>query len=42
MSIDPGLLDDLEWRGADRPALTALLAEIGEPALLDRVPRFRD
>jgi len=32
---------DLAWQGADRPALEALLAEIGEPELLERVPRFR-
>jgi 5'-3' exonuclease len=35
-------LDDLEWRGADRDALQALLARLGDESLLDRVPRWRD
>ncbi len=37
----PSSLDALAWRGADRTALTALLAELGEEAFIDRVPRFR-
>ena len=35
-------LDDLEWKGADRAALEALCARIGERSLLDRMPRWRD
>jgi 5'-3' exonuclease len=34
-------LEDLRWQGADRDALEALCAELGETALLDRVPRYR-
>lgn len=34
-------LGDLEWRGAPRRELEALLARIGALELLDRVPRFR-
>jgi 5'-3' exonuclease len=34
-------LDALEWRGADRAALEDLCAELGETALLDRIPRWR-
>jgi 5'-3' exonuclease len=34
-------LADLEWRGARREELRALADEIGEPELLERVPRFR-
>ncbi|KPK15246.1 MAG: 5'-3' exonuclease [Myxococcales bacterium SG8_38] len=30
-------LEDLRWRGPDRPALEALCREIGERALLDRI-----
>lgn len=37
----PIATDDLAWRGADREALAALCAEIGERRLLERVPRFR-
>lgn len=33
--------EDLEWRGADRPALEALCARLGERSLLDRVARWR-
>ncbi|MBK8171812.1 MAG: flap endonuclease [Sandaracinaceae bacterium] len=35
-------LDDLEWRGADRAALTALCEELGEKSLPTRVTRYRD
>jgi len=35
-------VDALFWRGADRAALTALAAELGDDTLLARVPRFRD
>ncbi|HWV38102.1 MAG TPA: 5'-3' exonuclease H3TH domain-containing protein [Vulgatibacter sp.] len=34
-------LGDVEWKGADRPALEALCARIGERALPDRVRRWR-
>ena len=34
--------DDLEWRGADRPTLTALLDRLGRPQLADRVTRWQD
>jgi 5'-3' exonuclease len=34
-------VDDLAWRGADRDALPALCAELGERAVLDRIPRWR-
>jgi len=34
-------LDDLRWRGADRRALGALCAELGEDRLMARVPRWR-
>ncbi len=30
-------LDDMRWRGPDRPALEALCAELGEQTLLDRI-----
>lgn len=33
-------LDDLEWRGAHRAALTTLCAEIGAEDVLSRVPRW--
>lgn len=33
-------LDDLEWRGAHRDALTALTTELGDPKLLERVSRW--
>jgi len=33
-------VDDLEWKGADRDALLALIEEIGDSRVLDRVPRF--
>jgi hypothetical protein len=36
----PESVDDLELRGADRPLLEAVAAELGEPAILERV-RFR-
>lgn len=32
---------DLAWRGADRAALEAIAAELGDEGLLARVPRFR-
>ena len=35
-------LDELEWRGADRPALTALCERIGDAKLLERVRRWAD
>lgn len=35
-------LDALEWRGADRLRLESLCQEIGETALISRVPRWRD
>jgi len=38
----PETLDDLEWKGADRAALEALCARIGERSLLERMPRWRD
>jgi 5'-3' exonuclease len=34
-------LDDMEWRGVRRDEWAALCAEIGEPELLERAPRFR-
>lgn len=34
-------LDALEWKGADRAALSALCAEIGDDGFLDRVTRWR-
>ena len=34
-------LADLEWRGACRPELEALCAQIGDPRLLERVQRWR-
>lgn len=35
-------LEDLEWQGADRPALEALCAELGETRALERVTRWRE
>jgi 5'-3' exonuclease len=34
-------VEALEWKGADRAAMTELLDELGEPELLSRIPRFR-
>ncbi|MCK6547035.1 flap endonuclease [Myxococcota bacterium] len=34
-------LDDLEWRGADHPALTALTEALGDGELVGRVPKWR-
>ncbi len=34
-------LEQLEWSGADRGALTELARELEDPGLLERVPRFR-
>ncbi len=34
-------LDQLEWRGADRAALEELARRIGDPGLLERIPRWR-
>lgn len=34
-------VDDLAWRGADRAAVDAFLAEIGDPGLAKLVPRWR-
>jgi 5'-3' exonuclease len=33
-------LDELRWRGADRPALEAFCEEIGDARLIDSVPTF--
>jgi 5'-3' exonuclease len=35
-------LDDLAWRGADRAALTTLCETLGERAVIERIPRWRD
>ncbi|MEM9489359.1 MAG: 5'-3' exonuclease H3TH domain-containing protein [Myxococcota bacterium] len=35
-------LDDMEWRGADRPAVEALCQRLGERNVVDRIPRWRD
>jgi 5'-3' exonuclease len=35
-------LSDLEWKGAPRGRLVALLDEIGAPELAERVPRWRE
>jgi hypothetical protein len=35
-------LEDLLWRGARRPELEALAAELGDLGVLERVPRWRD
>ncbi len=37
----PHTLDDLAWQGADRDALEALCARIGDASVLERVPRLR-
>ena len=37
----PETLDDLEWKGADRAALTELCARLGDDSLVERMPRFR-
>jgi len=37
----PESLDDLRWRGADRAALEALSADVGERGVLERVERWR-
>lgn len=34
-------VSELEWRGADRDALVALCAELGDADFVSRVPRFR-
>jgi len=34
-------LDDLRWRGARRPELTALCGEIGDQGILERVSLWR-
>lgn len=34
-------IDELEWRGADRAALTELCEQIGDTRALERVPRWR-
>ena len=34
-------LEDLEWRGADKEALTEVCQELGEVQLLTRIPRWR-
>ncbi|MEQ8981031.1 MAG: flap endonuclease, partial [Deltaproteobacteria bacterium] len=33
-------VDDLEWRGADRAAFTALAEELGDDKIVDRVPKL--
>ena len=33
-------VDDLEWKGAPKSELEALCAELGDTAVLDRIPRF--
>jgi len=35
-------VEDIEWRGADRAALGALLERIGDDGVLERVPRWRE
>jgi 5'-3' exonuclease len=35
-------LDDLAWRGAVRSELVGLCAELGDDAVIARIPRFRD
>jgi 5'-3' exonuclease len=37
----PHTLEELAWRGADRPALEALCDRIGDATVLERVPRWR-
>ncbi|HEX4934979.1 MAG TPA: 5'-3' exonuclease H3TH domain-containing protein [Gemmatimonadaceae bacterium] len=37
----PETLDDLQWRGADRDALAAFCASIGDERVLERIPRYR-
>ena len=37
----PDELEHLEWRGADRAALDALVAYIGEREVIERIPRWR-
>jgi 5'-3' exonuclease len=37
----PYMLDELKWKGADREAVEALVDRLGEPALVERVKRFR-
>lgn len=34
-------LDDLQWRGADRAALTGFCGDIGDERFMERVPRYR-
>ncbi|MFN8668839.1 MAG: 5'-3' exonuclease H3TH domain-containing protein [Gemmatimonadaceae bacterium] len=34
-------LDDLQWRGADRAALTAFCSSIGDERFVERVPTYR-
>ncbi len=38
----PQDLDALEWRGADRAALAEVCARLGDPALLERIPRWAE
>ena len=38
----PEGLDDLRWRGAHRAAFTATAERLGVPALVERIPRWRD
>ena len=35
-------IEDLRWRGARRPELSALCRDIGEERLIGRVQRWRD
>ena len=38
----PETLDDLRWKGADRAEFTAMCERLGEPELVNRVPRWID
>ena len=38
----PETLEDLRWRGADRDALTAFCAQIGDEEFVGRIERWRD
>jgi 5'-3' exonuclease len=35
-------IDDLEWKGARRAEFTAIAGRLGQPQLIDRVPRWAD
>jgi len=36
----PDAVEDLEWRGADRTAVTELAGYLGEPGIAERVPAW--